>query len=202
MPEAPPKRKLEPLKVSCTSADCQNDLHCFRATQALRAASKQGRCRYCEADLIDWPRVHRRNTGDVDFTFASLRKEFIRHYFWHVTIDPKAANYARRKGRVRLRTAVDRRIRMSIAAAEPFRDGRQTPWVGSGNAIYYAQHAVAACCRRCVEEWHAIPRGRELSDAEVQYLADLAIRYVEERVPLTDAGEYVPPLRNMKKRSA
>lgn len=192
--------KLEPLKVSCTSADCKNELHCFLATRALREQSKEGRCRYCGVDLIDWGRVHRRDAGDLDFTFASLRKEFIRHYFWHVQIDPKAVNHARRKGRLRLREAVNRRIRMSVSPAEPFRDGRQTPWAGSGNAIYYAQHAVAACCRRCIQEWHAIPRGRELNDTEVQYLSSLAMRYVEDRVPLTEAGEYVPPLRRTTKK--
>lgn len=199
MPDVNASRTPKPLKVSCTSADCKNELHCFLATRALGKERKEGRCRYCGADLIDWARVHRRDPRDVDFTFASLRKEFIRHYFWHVPLDPRATNHARRKGRVRLREAVERRIQMSISAATPFHDGYQTPWAGSGNAIYYAQHAVAACCRRCVEEWHAIPRGRELDESEVQYLAGLAMRYIDERVPLTDAGEYVPPLRRPKK---
>ena len=65
-----------------------------------------------------------------------------------------------------------------------------------GNALYYAQHATATCCRRCVEEWHAIPRGRPLEVDEVSYLADLVRLYVRERLPyLTEDGEKIPPLR-------
>ena len=60
---------------------------------------------------------------------------------------------------------------------------------GSGNAIYYAQHATATCCRRCVEYWHGIRRGRKLTEREVGYLAELVMVFVRERVPWVDAGE-------------
>jgi len=184
-----------PLKLSCTSADCEKQLHCFRATKKLRGSNQAGRCRYCGADLIDWDRVHRRNLDDVGFTFESLRRELVRHHFWHVAIDQKAINHARRKGRKRLLEAAEARIWHSLGPAQPFHDGYQTPWEGSGNAIYYAQHATASCCRACVEEWHGIPRSRELSHGEVTYLSALLMCYIEDRIPLTDQGESVSPLR-------
>jgi hypothetical protein len=57
----------------------------------------------------------------------------------------------------------------------------------------YAQHATASCCRKCIEEWHGIHQGRELTEDEITYLATLAILYVDERLPfLTQAGEKVP----------
>ena len=130
-PQLPP-----PLKLSCTSADCAKQLHCFRATKKLREANQAGRCRSCGAALIDWSRVHRRDLGDADFTFESLRRELVRHHFWHITIDQKAINHARRKGRKRLLEAAEGRIRQSVGPAAPFHDGYQTPWEGSGNAIY------------------------------------------------------------------
>jgi hypothetical protein len=185
---------LEPLKVTCLSEDCENNLHCFLATKQLRAANQVGRCRYCNIDLIDWSRVQRRDPNDVTFTFQAMRNEYIRHYFWHVPFDARAINYARRKGRRRLGEAVRKRLQTAIGGAAPYRDGRQTPLHPTPNPIHYAQHATATCCRRCVQEWHGIPEGRPLTDEELQYLAALAMQYLNERLTLTEAGERVPPI--------
>jgi Domain of unknown function (DUF4186) len=64
-----------------------------------------------------------------------------------------------------------RRLSKYLAVAEPPRDGRQTPL--EGNAIYYAQHATATCCRTCLEYWHHIPKGRPLTPEELDYFATL-----------------------------
>jgi hypothetical protein len=108
-------------------------------------------------------------------------------------------NHARRKGTREMREAAERRIRTSVSAAEPFRDGRQTPF--TGNALYYGQHATATCCRRCIEEWHAIPRGRALTAQEIRYLTELLMCYVAERLPqMTTDGEYIPVIRASRRR--
>lgn len=188
------RRILEPLNITCTSTDCENGLHCFLATKKMMQQNEKGRCRECGMELIDWDRVYRRDLGDAANTFAVLHHELIRHHFWHVDIDQMALNYARRKGKVGLRAAVEKRICSSVGQAKPFRDGRQTP--KEGNPIYYAQHATASCCRKCIEEWHGIEQGRELTDDEVQYLSSLAMLYIEERIPdLRDQGERVPFIR-------
>jgi len=136
--------------------------------------------------------------SDASYTFKALKQELIRHHFWHVEIDQKAVNHARRKGVAGMREAATARIRASVSPAEPVRDGRQTPW--AGNALYYAQHATASCCRRCIEEWHGIPRGRALEDKEIQYLVDLVGFYIAERLPLLkEDGERIPPIRSQKK---
>lgn len=150
-----------------------------------------GRCRSCGAELIDWERVHSCNLADVAYTFSALKQEMIRHHFWHKEIDEKALNYARGKGRQGIREAALRRIRTSVGPAQPPFDGRQTG--NEGNVLYYAQHAMATCCRKCIEEWHGIPRGRELTEDEVYYLSTLVILFVEERLPwLPEQGENVP----------
>jgi hypothetical protein len=201
MPEEPPRSKArtsrpKPLAITCTSSDCERQLHCFRATRKLKEMNAEGICRACGIDLIDWGRVHSRNLDDAAFTFASLRNELIRHHFWHVEIDERAVNHARRKGWIRLHDAVENRIRRSVGPATPPRDGYQTPREGSGNSIYYAQHATASCCRRCIEEWHAVPMGRELTEAEIHYLVELAMFYLRDRLPnVTTQGERVPNLR-------
>src|SRR5579859_7893744 len=94
-----PRAGLAPLNIKCTSSDCDADLHCFKATRKLVKAHRAGACRSCGVELIDWPRVHGRRLDDVAFTFGELRRELIRHYFWHQAFDEKALNHAKRKGR-------------------------------------------------------------------------------------------------------
>jgi Domain of unknown function (DUF4186) len=64
------------------------------------------------------------------------------------------------------------------------------------NAMCYGQHATATCCRKCLEYWHAIPQGNDLSESELDYLTQLVCLYIEDRIPdITDDGEKIPPLR-------
>jgi len=96
-----------------------------------------------------------------------------------------------------MRAAAEKRIRDSVASEKPFMDGAQTPW--TGNILYYAQHAMACCCRTCIAEWHGIPGGRELNEDEIRYLTDLLCLYVDQRMPeLTETGENVPSIRKKK----
>ncbi len=53
----------------------------------------------------------------------------------------------------------------------------------SGNVIYYAQHATATCCRKCMEAWHAIDRETPLGDQEIGYATELVMRYIKVRLP-------------------
>ena len=175
----------EPLAITCTSADCPNGLHAFRPSRDMRGSLLDGACRECHQHLIQWDRLHHRDLADVEFTFESLRVELIRHYFWHCPMPQQALDYATRKGRIKLDERVPQQVLKSVGAAIPFRDGTQTPRETSKdvNPIHFAQHATASCCRKCVEEWHGIPQGRELSDSEIHYLTELAIRYLRERMP-------------------
>lgn len=189
--------KKTPLKISCTATDCASNLHCFKAKKKVKSGAHKGTCRACGVALVAWDRVHKRDLDDVANTFAALKHELIRHHFWHVGIDQRAVNHARRKGRRALYSGIEKRIEMSIGKANPYRDGRQTP--KEGNAVYYAQHATASCCRRCAEYWHNIPVGRPLSADEVTYLAGLARLYLDERLPdLAEEGVKVPAIRTPK----
>jgi Domain of unknown function (DUF4186) len=192
---------LAPLPIRCTSSDCDAGLHCFKATQKLRKQGREGACRSCGEQLVNWHRVHGRRLDDVDFTFAQLRLELIRHHFWHLDFDDKALAHALRKGRLRLHAAARQRLQNSVRrVANPW-DGRQTPW--RGNTIYYAQHAVAACCRTCIAYWHAIPKDHDLTEAELRYLTGLVLRYLDERLPgLPDEPQQVPRFRKSAQRWA
>jgi hypothetical protein len=187
-------KKPPPLKISCTASDCDNHLHCFKTTKKMSEADR-GRCRACGADLVDWKRLHQRKIGDAKYTFSALRHELIRSHFFNEAIDERAVAHARRKGLVLLREAVRNRIEKYLAPANLVRDGRQTPF--SGNSIFYAQHATACCCRTCLEYWHAIPKDRKLTKAEIEYCEALIDLFLQQRLPnLKDEPEKVPPIRH------
>lgn len=188
-----PRSKLEPLKITCTSTDCDNELHCFKKSREM-TEEERGICRSCGADLVKWERVHQKKLSDVSYTFEALRHEYFRHYYWHKEIDQRARNHARRKGRSGLRERVRIELAKKVGPAKPFRDGTQTPL--EGNIIYYAQHALACCCRTCMEYWHGIQKGVELTDDELDYFVELVMCYINDRMPdLTEYGEPVPHLR-------
>lgn len=190
--------ELKPLKITCTSTDCKNNLHCFQLTQKMKKNGPAGCCRTCGVQLVDWTRVHRGNLEDVNYTFACMRYEMIRHYFWHIPLPLYAVNYARRKGRSDLRVAARKQIARAVASPNHPRQGQQTPRETNphANAIHYAQHSTASCCRKCLEEWHGIPMDRDLTEKEVNYLTDLAMLYVVARVPdLAEGPIQVPHLR-------
>ncbi|MGW2642306.1 DUF4186 domain-containing protein [Streptomyces sp. NPDC001348] len=67
-----------------------------------------------------------------------------------------------------------------VAPAEPVKDGKQTPY--RGHPVFVAQHATATCCRNCLRRWHGIPKGRELSRAELVYVVDVICRWIEREV--------------------
>jgi hypothetical protein len=192
------KKSLEPLKLSCNTADCPNDLHCFRKSKRLSKQPK-GRCQHCGEDLVDWPRVQKQDLADVRNTFVSLKREWIRHYYWELELPKRVLNHAKRKGRGALDSAVEKRLRQAISLPKrqnPY-DGRQTPFKGkSQTVITCAQHAVACCCRTCIEYWHGIPVDDPLSTEQLLYFKELVLMYIDERLPdLNREPQVVPNLR-------
>ncbi len=193
------KSKLKPLKITCTSTNCANGLHFFRPSRDMRGTEAEGACRECGADLVEWDRIRQCDPEDTDHTFANLQHELIRHYYWHVEIPQRVRNYALRKGWQGLREAVPARMRNSVGKAADSYDGRQTPVETSKgvNAIHYAQHATATCCRKCIHDWYGIPVDRALTDAEANFLSTLALRYLQVRFPeVTETPRRVPRIRN------
>ena len=69
-----------------------------------------------------------------------------------------------------------------LAPADPYKDGKQTPY--RGHPVFVAQHATATCCRTCLERWHGIPAGHALDDAERGYVVEAICRWI--------AGQYAP----------
>jgi hypothetical protein len=178
MDELPP---LEPLKVRCTDTKCEEGLHCFRPNFRKRKWKQDydGTCNECGAKLSAWDPTRRRDIRDIPAIFADLRSEFIRHEFFHRSFDRDALADAAWRGPNGLRARVRKELKNGIGAAKPWRDGNQTPMGES--AINYGRHATATCCRKCLEYWYNIPRGKPLSDGELDFCEALVTAYIDER---------------------
>ena len=183
-------------RMSCNMNNCPSGLHCFRKLKRKRLPlldAPPGACQACgRQGLIDWDRVRRCDFDDVDFTIQELKKECVRYHYWClVELSEGAINHARRKGRIEMREHAEKVIRRDVGAAQNFRDGSTTPWEGD-DAVHYARHATAICCRKCIEYWHGIESGRDLTEGEIQYLTNLIMRFIETKISLTETKEFVP----------
>ena len=106
--------------------------------------------------------------GDLEKVFAALAESSFRRGF---RLRGRELEYYRNKG---LRVVLEHAaafIEARLAAASPANDGKQTPM--RHHPVFIAQHATATCCRGCLRKWHGIPKGRALTDAEKQYVAEV-----------------------------
>ena len=69
-------------------------------------------------------------------------------------------------------------IRNKLAPAYPDNDGSQTPM--KNHPVFIAQHATGTCCRGCLEKWHKIPKGVELTDNQVNYVVALIMEWIRK----------------------
>ena len=84
------------------------------------------------------------------------------------------------RGREAIRGHARELIAQRVAPAAPHKDGKQTPY--RGHPVFVAQHATATCCRTCLERWHGLPKGRELSRAEQEYVVEVICRWIDREV--------------------
>jgi len=190
--------QLKPIDITCTSTSCTDALHCFKSKKDQIDKGMKGACRDCGANFIDWNRVHKRDIKDLKFTYNSLNNELIRYVYQENDIlNQRAINYALRKGRKGLRARIEKELRDKVGKSKNFREGRQTKKQGN-SIIPYAQHGTATCCRKCIEYWHGIEQGIELSDEDIAYFVELIMYFVENRLQgegLEDEGIKVPSIR-------
>ena len=109
---------------------------------------------------------------ELDEVFAALEKSSFRRGFH---LRGKELEYLRTKGLPVVLEHAAEFIEKRLAPALPVNDGKQTPM--RNHPDFVAQHATATCCRGCLEKWHAIPRGRELSTEEKSYILAVLRRW-------------------------
>jgi hypothetical protein len=112
---------------------------------------------------------------DLDELFAALETSDFRR---RQKLDAKDRSYLASRGLETVLAHAADFVAKRLAPAEPRNDGKQTPW--RGHPVFTAQHATATCCRGCLEKWHGIERGRELTGEEVAYVVAVLGRWLAE----------------------
>lgn len=67
-----------------------------------------------------------------------------------------------------------------LSPAEPPNDGKQTPM--RGHPVFVAQHATATCCRTCLQKWHHIAKGSELTPGQKAYVLSVIEKWLLDYV--------------------
>ena len=102
---------------------------------------------------------------DIDELFAGLGRSKFRSRF---QLTGTEAEYFRDKGLTTILEHAQDFVTKRLADADPANDGRQTPM--RNHPVFVAQHATGTCCRDCLAKWHHIPKGRPLTQEQIDYI--------------------------------
>lgn len=112
---------------------------------------------------------------NIENKLNSLSKSKFRSSF---SLKQKDINYIKNKGLETIENHTRDFITNRLASSNPKNDGKQTPF--KGHPCFIAQHACACCCRSCLEKWHHIPKGRELTQTEINYIVNLLMEWIKK----------------------
>ncbi|RUA02226.1 MAG: DUF4186 domain-containing protein [Deltaproteobacteria bacterium] len=108
---------------------------------------------------------------------AALQRSGFRSKFRLKTVD---RTYIVQKGMDTIADHARQFVDTRVADAFPKNDGRQTPM--RGHPVFIAQHATATCCRKCMQKWHGIKKGRALNETERTFVRDLIMAWIERQL--------------------
>lgn len=112
---------------------------------------------------------------DHEGLFAKLSKSAFRSRF-HLARQDK--EYISEKGLATIQRHAADFIAKRLAPAVIPNDGRQTPM--RGHPVFLAQHATGCCCRGCLQKWHGISKGKELTAEEQRYVVSVLMAWIEK----------------------
>ena len=116
-------------------------------------------------------------TKKISHKLASLKRSKFRSKF---RLQQKDRDYIAIKGLDTINSHALQFIATRVAPAFPKNDGRQTPM--RGHPVFIAQHATATCCRKCMQKWHGIGKGRALDAGEVEFIVVLIMEWIEKQL--------------------
>ncbi len=96
----------------------------------------------------------------------------------HFCLHQKEKAYIDKVGEDKIKEHAYDFIKKKLAPAYPLNDGAQTPM--KNHPVFIAQHATATCCRSCLEKWHHIPKGQELTPNQVNYIVELLMAWIKQ----------------------
>ncbi|OLR58605.1 DUF4186 domain-containing protein [Anaerostipes sp. 494a] len=92
----------------------------------------------------------------------------------------KEKQYIKEKGMEKIRNHAEDFVSQRLAPANLPNDGKQTPM--RGHPVFIAQHATATCCRGCLQKWHKIRSGRELTPRQQEYIVDVIMQWIDKEM--------------------
>jgi hypothetical protein len=110
---------------------------------------------------------------DMNELFAALGRSKFRSRF---RLTGKEAQYLREKGLDTILQHARDFVTKRLADANPANDGRQTP--RRNHPLFVAQHATGTRCRSCLAKWHGIPKGRPLTQEQIDYIIKVLKRWL------------------------
>jgi len=111
---------------------------------------------------------------NISHKIDSLKKSKFRSKF---RLRKKDRDYITEKGIDTIKNHAFQFIETRVAPKFPKNDGKQTPM--RGHPVFIAQHATATCCRKCIQKWHGIKKGRELNEEEMEFILKLIMAWID-----------------------
>lgn len=96
-------------------------------------------------------------------------------------LNNKMKEYVKAKGIAKIESDAYDLITKRLAPANPINDGKQTP-MRQVHPVFIAQHACGCCCRGCLERIHHIPKNRELSKSEIDYIVEVLMTWIKREI--------------------
>ena len=109
---------------------------------------------------------------DIEELFSALGRSEFRSRF---RLSGKEADYFKQKGMAIIIEHARDFITRRLAKANPANDGKQTPI--RNHPVFIAQHATGTCCRKCIEKWHYISKGKPLTEEQIDYIIEVLKRW-------------------------
>ena len=114
----------------------------------------------------------------IEKLLDSLAKSKFRGSFH---LNSKMKDYVKEKGIDKIKSDAYDLIEKRLAPANPLNDGKQTP-MRQVHPVFIAQHACGCCCRGCLERIHHIPKNKELSKSEIDYIVEVIMTWIKKEI--------------------
>lgn len=114
----------------------------------------------------------------IEKLLDSLAKSKFRGSFH---LNSKMKDYVKEKGIDKINSNAYDLIEKRLAPANPLNDGKQTP-MRQVHPVFIAQHACGCCCRGCLERIHHIPKNKELSKSEIDYIVEVIMTWIKREI--------------------
>lgn len=115
--------------------------------------------------------------NNIDQLLIKLSKSKFRSSF---KLKEKDIEYINKKGLDEIEKHAFEFIKKRLSNEVILNDGKQTPM--KGHPVFISQHATATCCRGCLSKWHHIPKDKQLTNSEQQYIVSVIMNWIKKNM--------------------